>query len=158
MTTAHLPQLAREGTAEDRAAIAGVVADVEAAFNTNDARRGVEHFAADASAVDVRGRLVEGIDALLRAHEAGYAGPLRDQFARYDVADVTFLRPDVALARVLATATDAQGAPLSVGHAMVATYVLVREDGRWWIAARQNVLAAEAPAQEPVERPSPTGS
>jgi uncharacterized protein (TIGR02246 family) len=144
MPTQHRPRLAVEpdGHADDRDAIARLVADVQDAFNAKDPERGVEHFAADASAVDVRGRLVEGFDALLEAHRAGFAGPLRDQFARYDVADVAFLRPDVALARVLATATDRDGTPISVGHAMVATYVLVREDGRWWIAARQNVLAA----------------
>ncbi len=144
MPVQHRPRLADHSADHtvDREAIARVVADVQDAFNANDPERGVEHFAADASGVDVRGRVVEGAEALLQAHRAGFAGPLRDQFARYDVADVAFLRPDVALARVLATATDRDGTPISVGHAMVATYVLVREDGRWWIAARQNVLAA----------------
>ncbi len=145
MTGQLRPRLAGDHTedhAEDRAAIARLVADVQDAFNANDPDLGVAHFAADASAVDVRGRVVDGADALLEAHRAGYAGPLRDQFASYDLADVAFLRPDVALARVLATATDADGRALTVGHAMVATYVLVREEGRWWIAARQNVLAA----------------
>ncbi len=130
------------GRTEDLEAIARLVADVEEAFNAKDPERGVEHFAADASAVDVRGRHVGGVDALLEAHRAGFAGPLADQFARYDLADVAFVRPDVALARVLATATDRQGTPIGVGHAMIATYLLVREEGRWWIAARQNVLAA----------------
>ncbi len=143
MPTEQLPHLVRPGAAEDVEAIRRVVADVEAAFNANDPEGGVAHFAADASAVDVRGRLVVGTDALLEAHRTGYAGPLRDQFARYDVDEIAFLRPDVALARVLATATDADGRARTVGHAMIATYVLVREDGRWWIAARQNVLAAE---------------
>ncbi len=42
--------------------------------------------------------------------------------------------------RKLASATDPAGTPNGVGRAMVALYVLVREGGRWWIAARQNTL------------------
>ena len=29
---------------------------------------------------------------------------------------------------------------LDVGHAMIALYVFVKEDGDWWVAARQNTL------------------
>jgi uncharacterized protein (TIGR02246 family) len=55
---------------------------------------------------------------------------------------VKFLRPDVAVAHKRATATTQDGEPLDVGHAMIALYVLVREDGRWWVAARQNTLVS----------------
>jgi hypothetical protein len=34
------------------------------------------------------------------------------------------------------------GEPKVAGHSMIALYVFVREDGRWWIAARQNTLVA----------------
>jgi uncharacterized protein (TIGR02246 family) len=46
----------------------------------------------------------------------------------------------VALAFKEATATDADGAPLELDHSMNALYVLVKEDGRWLVAARQNTL------------------
>jgi uncharacterized protein (TIGR02246 family) len=129
--------------ADDVAAINAVIPDVETAFNTKDPELGVRHFAADAAAVDVRGRVTVGAEALLEAHRAGFGGPLREQYASYEVADIAFVRPDVALARKLATATDEEGVAHQVGHAMVALYVLVREDGRWWIAARQNTLTAQ---------------
>ena len=129
--------------AADRAAIERVIADVEAGFNAHDAALSVAHFAANASAVSVRGAQVSGHDALLEAHRAGFAGPLRDQHARYELADVTFLRPDVAVAHKCARATTPEGEPIDVGHAMIALYVLVREGGRWWIAARQNTLVAQ---------------
>ncbi len=147
MTTLQRPRLARDAAehAEDLAAIEAIIADVERAMNTNDAELGVRHFAADARGVDVRGREHSGADALLAAHQAGFAGPLADQYAAYEIAQVDFVRPDVALVAKRATAVDANGTPLDVGHAMVALYVLVREDGRWWIAARQNTLTA-APA------------
>lgn len=142
MPTAQPPQLADPTTdhARDVAAIERIIADIETAMNRNDAALAVRHFAADARAVDVRGRAHAGAEALLQAHLAAFAGPLAGQFARYEVADVTFLRPDVALAHKRATAVDEHGTPIGVGHAMVALYVFVRDGGRWWIAARQNTL------------------
>lgn len=100
----------------------------------------MEHFTQNASAVNVAGLQLDGRDALLDANRRGLAGPLRDEHARYQVRDITFLRPDVAVAHKRAWATDPDGEPIAVGHAMVAVYVLVREDGRWWVAARQNTL------------------
>ena len=140
-----LPPQIEDATADhaaDRAAIAAVIADVETGFNTNDAELSVAHFARNASAVSVGGAHVAGHDALLDAHRSGLAGPLRDQHARYEVADVTFLRPDVAVAHKHAVATTPDGEAKDLGHAMIALYVLVRERGRWWIAARQNTLVA----------------
>ena len=128
--------------AADRAAIEAIIADVETGFNTKDPELSVAHFARNATAVTVGGARSSGLDALLEAHRAAFAGPLRDQFARYDVLDVVFLRPDVALAHKAARAVQADGTPIDVGHAMVALYVLVKEHGRWWIVARQNTLVA----------------
>jgi uncharacterized protein (TIGR02246 family) len=119
-----------------------VIADVEVGFNANDPDLAVAHFARNASAVSVGGAHVAGHEALLEAHRSGLAGPLRDQYARYEVADVTFLRPDVAVVHKRAVATTPEGEPIDVGHSMIALYVLVRERGRWWIAARQNTLVA----------------
>src|SRR5215212_1492026 len=89
---------------DDIDAIRAVIADIEAGFNEKDAERSVAHFADDATAVSVGGVLVAGRDALLEAHRSGYAGPLRDQYARYELGDVTFLRPDVAVAHKRARA------------------------------------------------------
>lgn len=126
---------------DDVTAIEAVIALVEAGMNGNDAVLATRDFADDAFAVDVRGREVEGAAALLAAHERAFAGPLADQYARYDIAGLRFLADDVALVRSHATATDQDGEPLDVGHAMVALYALVRaRDGRWRIAARQNTL------------------
>jgi uncharacterized protein (TIGR02246 family) len=128
--------------AADRAAIEQLIADVEAGFNAHDAERAVTHFAPDASAVTVRGVHVTGREALLESYRTGFAGPLRDQYARYELADLAFLRPDVAVAHMRAVATTPDGEPIDVGHSMLALYVLVREDGRWWIAARQDTVVS----------------
>ena len=129
-----------DASATDVTAIERVIADIETGFNTKDAELSVAHFAPDATAVSVNGTLVAGRDELLAAHRAGYAGPLRDQYASYELADVTFVRPDVAVAHKRAFARTAEGGRKDVGHAMIALYVLVRDDGRWRIVARQNTL------------------
>ncbi len=107
-----------------------MIADIETAFNTNDPDLAVRHFTADASGVGVTGALLSGWPALFEAHRQAYAGPLRDQRARYDVAGVVFLRPDDRV--------------IEGGGAMIALYVLVKQDGRWWIAP-------------PPEHPGPVG-
>lgn len=84
-----------------------------------------------------------GIDALHEAAVAGLSGFLREQYVRYEVSDVSLLGPNVAVAYKSAQATDPDGEPLGVGHAMVAMYVLVKVRDRWWIAARQNTLVPE---------------
>ena len=58
----------------------------------------------------------------------------------FRLADVAFVRPDVAIAHKHARAITRDGEPLDAGHAMIALYVLVRDDGRWRVAARQNTL------------------
>lgn len=126
----------------DEDEIRQIVADVEKGFNTNDADLMNAHVAPNVSIVNAMGVRMVGREEVMAASRTGLAGPLRDQYARYEVRDVTFLRPDVALAFKEAYAVAADGSPIDVGHAMNALYVLVREDGRWWIAARQNTLVA----------------
>jgi uncharacterized protein (TIGR02246 family) len=117
-----------------------VIADVERGFNANDAALMNRHLAADAVVVSAMGVRVEGLPEIMAVSEQGLAGPLRDQYARYEVRDVRFLRPDVALAYKEAYAVTADGEPIDLDHAMCALYVLVKEDGRWLVKARQNTL------------------
>jgi uncharacterized protein (TIGR02246 family) len=126
----------------DLAALHAIIADVERGFNDNDAELLTRHFRPDGSAVNVMGVLIAGREALAEANRRGLAGPLKDERARYELRDVTFLRPDVAVAHKLARAVDAHGAFLDERDAMVALYVFVKDEGRWWIAARQNTLIA----------------
>jgi uncharacterized protein (TIGR02246 family) len=117
-----------------------IVADIEKGFNDNDAELLVEHFAQNGSVVTAMGTQIDGREAMLESARAGLAGPLRDERARYELADVLFVRPDVAVAHKHARATDETGEPKKVDHEMSALYVLVRENGRWWIVSRQNTI------------------
>ena len=56
------------------------------------------------------------------------------------------VRPDVAVAHKRARATPtADGEPIGVDQPMIALYAVVKGDGRWWIAARQNTMVAPWP-------------
>ncbi|WP_433526508.1 SgcJ/EcaC family oxidoreductase [Nocardia pseudovaccinii] len=129
---------------DDIAAIEQIIANVETAYNTNDAELMTADFTANAAVVNAVGALMVGKDALLEANRQGLAGFLKDQYVRYEVADIVFLRPDIAIAHKLARATTAEGELIDIDHAMIALYVLVKENGRWWTAARQNTLVPQA--------------
>jgi uncharacterized protein (TIGR02246 family) len=139
------PPVVADGTTDherDVEAIRQIVADVESGFNNNDPDLSVEHFAQNASAVSAQGTLLSGCGALLEANRKGLSGPLRDERVRYEVGEVVFLRPDVAVAHKRAWAITAEGESIDVGHSMIALYIFVKEGGRWWVAARQNTLVA----------------
>lgn len=127
---------------DDVAAIERIIGDIEAAFNRKDADLAVAHFADDATATSATGVRITGRDALLEAHQQGYAGFLKDQYVRYTIAGITFLRPDVALVQKEARATTREGDLIDLDHAMVALYVLAKDGDHWRIAARANTLVA----------------
>lgn len=124
----------------DREAIRQVIADVETGFNTNDAQKLVMHLAQNATTINVMGMRLSGWDANYDASVRGLAGPLRDESARYELQDVLFVRPDVAVAYKRALAITSEGNEIDGGQRMVALYVLVKEQGAWWVVARQNTL------------------
>jgi uncharacterized protein (TIGR02246 family) len=128
-------------TADD-VAIRNLIHEIERSFNENDADLAVAQFTDDAVAVGVNGALNDGRDALLAAHRTGFAGALRDQRARYELGELRFLGPDVAVAHKRAWATDGDGNDLDADHAMVALYVFVRQGDGWRVAARQNTLVS----------------
>ncbi|KAA8884567.1 SgcJ/EcaC family oxidoreductase [Nocardia colli] len=128
----------------DIAAIKQIIGNVETAYNTNDAELMTADFTANAAVVNAVGALMTGRDALLEANRRGLAGFLKNEYVRYEVTDITFLRPDVAFAHKVARATDAEGELIDLDHAMIALYVLIKENGRWWTAARQNTLIPQA--------------
>ncbi|MFI9502829.1 SgcJ/EcaC family oxidoreductase [Nocardia sp. NPDC052566] len=128
----------------DIAAIEQIIANVQTAVNTNDPELMAADFAANAQVGNAVGALILGRDALLETSRQALAGFMKDQYVRYDVTDITFLRPDIALAHKVARATTADGALIDIDHSMVALYVLIKENGRWWAVARQNTLVPKA--------------
>ncbi|WP_280234138.1 SgcJ/EcaC family oxidoreductase [Nocardia cyriacigeorgica] len=130
--------------AADISAIEGLIADVETGYNTNDAELMISGFTANAAAGNAVGMVITGRDALLDSGRRGLAGFLKNEYVRYEITDITFLRPDVAVAHKAARATTADGTLIDQDPAMVALYVLVKEGERWWVAARHNTLVPAA--------------
>ena len=126
----------------DVLAIERLVAVQQDAFNAKDADLFASPWRERSWAVSVTGVEVGGRDAMRAAAERGFAGSLADQFALYRPGAVEFLGDDVAYLHVYAQATDAAGAALDVGHAMIALYVVARGEDGWEIVARQNTLVS----------------
>lgn len=145
-STTHRPHVADDTVdhTADIAAIEQLIADVQRGYNTNDAELMVSGFTANAVAGNAVGTLISGYDALLDSGRRGLAGFLKNEYVRYDVTGITFLRPDIALAHKAARATTPDGELIDRSPAMVALYVLVKEGDQWWVAARQNTLVPAA--------------
>ncbi|MGL4176654.1 MAG: SgcJ/EcaC family oxidoreductase, partial [Dermatophilaceae bacterium] len=64
------------------------------------------------------------------------------QGTTYRITHVEFLRPDVAAVQVAQTLADDEGVPLADGAEGVPLYVMVKNDGRWRLAACQNTAVS----------------
>ena len=148
MNAAHTTAPVIEDTSVDHtadiAAIEQIIATAQTAFNTKDAELLTADYAENAIVGNAVGVVMHGAAAMREAAYAGFAGFLKDQYAQYDVTGITFIRPDMALAHKAARATTATGELIDADHAMVALYVLVKENGRWWTVARHNTLVPRA--------------
>ncbi len=127
---------------EDIESIRQIITGIEAWMNGDELDLAVRHFAANATAVSVGGAHITGREALIEAHRRAFATFKRDEYVRYELTDITFLAPDIAIAHKHARVADADGNITNPEPAMIALYVLAKRDGQWWIAARQNTLVA----------------
>ena len=119
----------------DRRAIRAIVAEHERGFKEKEPARLGAHYRERSWAVDARGVEVEGRAAMAALAPAG-------QFARFEAGHVEFLGEDVAIMHAYVSATDPDGTPKAVGHAMIKLYVFARGDaGAWEVVARQDTLA-----------------
>jgi uncharacterized protein (TIGR02246 family) len=142
MDTSAAPRLTDATLPEaDLAAITQVVKDVEDGFNANDPDLLTAHVAEDAVVVNARGAVLRGRAAVDEANRVGLAGPLREATAHYRVSDVAAVAPGVVVATKSAWSTP-EAADAGAAPEMLALYVLVQRDGRWWIVRRQNTLVA----------------
>ncbi|SHN47524.1 YybH family protein [Cryptosporangium aurantiacum] len=133
------PQLTQPLDADDVTALRRIVQDVEDGFNTNEPALLSVHIAEDAVIGTAGGAWVTGRAAIDEANRAGLAGFLRDATAHYEVSGAVAVAPDVAVAQKRAWSTRA-AAEAGEPPEMLALYVFVRRDGRWWIVRRQNTL------------------
>jgi|SRR3954453_23402598 uncharacterized protein (TIGR02246 family) len=126
-------------TADD-SAVRAVLRAIYAAWADNDADSFAALYVEDATVV-MPGRYSEGRDQVRAYMAAGFAGPLKGSRAIDEPQNIRFLGDDTAVVIseggiIMAGETDVPAA-----RRVRATWVLVRRDGKWLIAAYQNCLA-----------------
>jgi len=129
--------------ADDRTAIGRLIADLERGFNDNDAERLAAPLTTNATVITSAGEWTGSRAAYQATADTELAGASAEHFARYDLAQLEFIGPDVALAHQRTRAVDAAGRPLDVGHSMLSTLVLVRTTDGWAIRSRQDTVVPD---------------
>jgi uncharacterized protein (TIGR02246 family) len=125
----------------DGAALQRIVRQLETAWNAGDGDAFAAPFAADADFVNIRAEHNRGRPAIATGHAAIFRGIYAGSTNQLTIEAARVLRPDVVLARVLAT-LDCPHGPLAGRHRARFTLVLTREQSGWEIASFHNTLEA----------------
>lgn len=129
-----------------RAAVDEFVAGLQAGIDTADAETYNADFGDDVAWGSPYGATVIGYGTLHSIHRQmfGAASAATGASSRYETAHVIAPTPDTAIAQVRRVALDADGEQIPIDDpstfSEMALYVLVRRDGKWWLAAGQNTM------------------
>jgi uncharacterized protein (TIGR02246 family) len=132
-----------EAPTEVTAAVHEFAAGLQAGIDQGDADVLNRQFAADVVWGTPYSALVEGYDQLHPIHERFQRSQNRPA-ARYIVRHVRAVHDDVVVAHIARLVLGDDGRPLPPSDdrdqpfSELAMYVLVRRDGRWWLAAAQH--------------------
>ncbi|RBM04697.1 SgcJ/EcaC family oxidoreductase [Streptomyces sp. PT12] len=119
-------------------AILRVVATVEHAQNNERPDAFIELFRADAIWTTGGGRRLFGRDAIATFTRQVLPGGMRGMSVTFELEHVLFIRPDVAAVKLRQLYRTSEGT--DVGTPL---WVLAKEDGRWRLAACQNMAAPD---------------
>ena len=129
--------------AADRAAIEGIVAKLEAAWNAGDGDAFGAVFAEDADFVNIRAEHVRGRQAIADGHTGIFRTIYAGSVVQLTLESLRLLRPDVALMHVHST-LDAPSGPLKGKHEARFSAVLTRDASGWQIASFHNMTIPSA--------------
>jgi uncharacterized protein (TIGR02246 family) len=121
----------------DRQAVLDVLKRVYQAWEANDAETFVAEYLDDASVVQP-GIYKEDREEIRTTMAAGFAGPLRGSRVSDQPVDIRFLTDEVAIVISEAGIIFAGQDAVPSGGLVRATWVLVKRDGSWRIAAYHN--------------------
>ena len=136
--------------AEAHRAIDAFVAELQAGVDDRDADVYNASFAADVLWGTPYGDTVSGCDTLHAVHQRLLPAGTGGASSRYATVRVTAPAPDVAVAQVQRVAFGPDDNPIDPSDpttfSEIVTYVLVRRDGTWGLAAGQNTPVREKPS------------
>jgi uncharacterized protein (TIGR02246 family) len=119
----------------DEGAIRQIISDNTEAYNRRDARALTAHIAEDADHIGVSGNWTSGRAQLEKSLTEYFGGSVPRPKTDDSVEKIRFLTPDMAVAIVKRSyRSDAQT------RESIATYVLKKTNGEWWITAFQNTF------------------
>lgn len=124
-------------TDADRAAVAGLTQRVVAAWAAHDAEAFAAVFTADGSMI-MPGVHHKGRQEIQDFMAAAFAGPYRGTQVTGTPFDMRFLAPDVALLLTEGGVIAAGESELRPESTIRASWLAVRQDGEWLLAAYQN--------------------
>jgi uncharacterized protein (TIGR02246 family) len=123
-------------------AVRKAVANFAETVNRGDAKAFAALFTEDADFVVITGRYLKGRNEIVTYHAGLFADGFRG--SHLDVTSVTirFLRPDVAVARVVTKRTENGGKEMRTSLPM---FVFTKQGESWLITAVQNTLTSGPP-------------
>lgn len=121
----------------DEAAIRENVKQLEKGWNKKDGALFAKPFAEDADYVIINGQHIKGRKVIDRAHQHIFDTIFKETTVNYQIEQIRFLRPDVAVVHVSGSRT---GPTPALKHNAFFTLVMTKEDHGWTIAAFQNTL------------------
>lgn len=128
---------------EDELAVRDALDGVLAAWADNDGNAFAERFGEAATIVTVEGLYAKGREPIRSLLTMLYAGPFKGSKVFQEVEDIRFVGDDVSIAVCWNAILLGGLTELPPEEKRRATYVLSRQDGKWFVEAFQNVFITE---------------
>lgn len=133
-----------EASPEDRASIAALIQQEDAAWKSGDAAAFAARVLPDVVFTNVVGMFSVGKPPFEAQHARIFATMYKGSSLNQTIVHTSFVRPDVAIVDTLAQVSGFHSLPpgSEAVNGVLRTrleQVLVRNDGRWWVASFHNV-------------------
>jgi uncharacterized protein (TIGR02246 family) len=141
-----------DGSSAEKAAIQAVLDAHAAAWSKGDAAAAAAVMTQDADWVSSDGSVYEGRSAIEAAHQEWLAGPAKGSWHSHPgLAKIQFIRPDVAIVdgdSYISGLHDEKGSEIPASISRY-TAVMVKESGRWKVAAFRSLPQVKSKFSSP---------